>query len=56
VILLQLLLLLYVIFYFVIALHTTYQESWRKSVLKFLALLLIFLPILSGAIELTSHT
>ena len=56
VILLQLLLLLYVIVYFVIALHTAYRESWLKSVLKFLALLVIFLPILSGAIELTSHT
>jgi hypothetical protein len=56
VILLQLLLLLYVIVYFVIALHTTYRESWLKSVLKFLALLVIFLPILGGAIELTSHT
>jgi hypothetical protein len=56
VMLLQLVLLVYVIVYFVIALRTTYQQSWLKSVLKFLALLLIFLPILGGAIELASHT
>ncbi len=52
----QLVLLVYVIVYFVIALRITYQQSWLKSVLKFLALLLIFLPILGGAIELASHT
>ncbi len=56
VMLLQLVLLVYVIVYFIVALHTTYQQSWLKSVLKFLALLLIFLPILGGAIELASHT
>ncbi len=56
VMLLQLVLLVYVIVYFVVALRTTYQQSWLKSVLKFLALLLIFLPILGGAIELASHT
>jgi len=56
VILLQVVLLIYVIVYFIIALRTSYQESWLKSGLKFLALLLIFLPFLGGVIELTSHT
>ena len=53
--LLQVLMLFYVIGYFVTALHTTYRESWRNSVLKFGALLVLFLPILGGMIELTSH-
>ena len=42
--------------YFVIALHTFYRESWPKSILKFFALQLIFLPILAITIELASHT
>jgi len=41
--------------YFVIALHTFYRESWPKSILKFFALQLIFLPILAITIELASH-
>ncbi len=52
VMLLQLVLLVYVIAYFIVALRTNYQEGWLKSVLKFLALLMIFLPVLGGVIEL----
>ena len=56
VILLQVVLLLYVVAYFVIALRVTYRESWLKSTLKFIALFFIFLPILGVAIDLASHT
>jgi len=53
--LLQLVLLLGMVVYTIIALHTTYREGWSKSVLKSLALLFLFIPILTGAIELASH-
>jgi hypothetical protein len=53
--LVQVVLLIYVAAYFVIALRTTYQQSWPKSILKFLALLVTFLPLLGFAIELVSH-
>jgi hypothetical protein len=56
VMILQVVLLVYVIAYFIVALRTTYQEGWLKSVFKFLALLLIFLPVLGCVIELVSHT
>lgn len=55
VMLVQLLLLIYAIWYFVIALRTNYGESWTKSILKFFALLLTFLPILGVTIEFASH-
>ena len=51
----QILLLIYMMAYFVIALRVTYQESWLKSSLKFLALLLIFLTILAVAIDVANH-
>jgi hypothetical protein len=41
--------------YSVMALKTTYGESWIKSTLKFLGLFAVFLPIIGGAIELASH-
>jgi len=55
VMLLQVVLLLYISIYFVIALHVNYQQGWLKSTLKFLGLFFIFLPIVGGAIELVSH-
>jgi hypothetical protein len=54
--LIQVILLVYMVAYFVIALRTVYRESWLKSILKFFALLLIFLPVLGMTIELASHT
>ena len=53
--LLQLVLLLGMVVYTIIALHATYRERWSKSIFKSLALLFLFMPILSGAIELASH-
>ena len=55
VLLLQVILLIYMLAYFVIALRVNYRESWLKSSLKMLALLGLFLPIMGAAIELTSH-
>lgn len=54
--LLQVALLLYMAVYFVIALRVCYGESWLKSGLKALGLLLIFLPMLAFTIELASHS
>ena len=54
--LLQVIFLIYMLAYCVIALHTFYRQSWPKSILKFFALQLIFLPILAITIELASHT
>jgi hypothetical protein len=51
----QVLLLIYMMAYFVIALRVTYEENWLKSSLKFLALLLIFLTILAIAIDIANH-
>jgi len=55
VMLVQVILLICMLAYFVIALHTFYRESWPKSILKFFALQLIFLPVLAITIELASH-
>jgi hypothetical protein len=55
VMLVQVIFLIYMLAYFVIALHTFYRQSWLKSTLKVFALLLIFLPILAISIELASH-
>jgi hypothetical protein len=55
VMLLQVILLLYLTAYMIVALHVTYQQSWLRSSLKFVGLILIYLPILAGAIELASH-
>ena len=55
VMLIQVILTIYVVAYFVIALRTAYQESWQKSILKFIALLVFFLPLLGMAIEVASH-
>jgi hypothetical protein len=54
--LIQVILLVYMVAYFVIALRTVYRESWLKSILIFFALLLIFLPVLGMTIEMASHT
>lgn len=46
---------LYIAAYFVGALHTVYQESWPRTILKFIALLILFLMMVGITIELTSH-
>ena len=51
----QLILLVYVLAYLLIALRVNYQDSWPRTSLKCLALLMLFLPIIGGAIELASH-
>ena len=51
----QLVLLVYMLAYLAIALHVTYRDKWLKSTLKGLGLLLLFLPMIAGAIELASH-
>lgn len=55
VMLVQVVLLLYMVVYFVLALRNTYRENLTRSVLKFLGLLLLFLPVLGITIELASH-
>ena len=55
VLLTQLVLLVYMLAYLLFALRVTYQDSWFKSSLKCLGLLILFLPIMAGAIELASH-
>jgi len=56
VMLIQLVLLLYMMIYFVVALRVNYGEGWFKSILKLIGLLLAFLPILGAVIEAASHT
>jgi len=56
VLLIQLVLLIYMVAYSIIALHTTYQQTRSKSALKLLGLLLLFLPVLGVAIEWASHS
>lgn len=46
---------LYIAAYFVGALHNVYQESWPRTILKFIALLILFLMMVGITIELTSH-
>jgi hypothetical protein len=53
---LQVVFLVYMLWYFIAALHTTYGQSWFRAAWKFVALLLLFLPVLGGAIEWASHT
>lgn len=55
VVLIQVVFLVYMMGYFVIALRVFYAETWPKSILKFFALLLIYLPVLGISIELASH-
>ena len=55
VLLMQVVLLVYMLAYLLIALRVTYQDSWLKTSLKCLALLVLFLPIIAGAIELASR-
>jgi len=55
VLLIQVVLLVYMLAYLLIALRVTYQDSWFKSSLKCLGLLVLFLPIMAGAIELASQ-
>ena len=55
VLLIQLVLLLYILAYLLIALRVTYRESWLKTSLKCLGLLVLFLPIIAGVIQLASR-
>ena len=55
VLLLQVVFMVYMVAYFIIALRVTYREGWWKSTLKFLVLLLVFLPVLGLAIDIASH-
>ena len=55
VLLMQVVLLVYMLAYLLIALRVTYRDSWLKTSLKCLALLVLFLPIIVGAIELASR-
>ena len=55
VLLIQLFLLVYVLAYLLIALRVTYKDSWTRTSLKSFALLILFLPIIGGVIELASH-
>ena len=51
----QFVILLYVLWYLVTSLRVCYREGWGKSALKALAVLLLFLPVLGGSIELAGH-
>ena len=55
VLLIQVVLLIYMLAYLLIALRVAYQDSWLKTSLKCLGLLVLFLPIMAGAIELASQ-
>jgi hypothetical protein len=41
--------------YVITTLRVTYEEGWLPSGLKFVALLMLFLPVLAVAIEMVSH-
>lgn len=51
VMLMQFVLLIYMVTYFVVALRVVYQQSWVRSILKFLALTIIFLAIVGAALN-----
>jgi hypothetical protein len=51
----QFVVLIYVLWYLVASLRVSYHEGWGKSILKALGVLLLFLPVLGGSIELASH-
>jgi hypothetical protein len=55
VVLLQVLLLAYMLSYFAIALRVAYRESWPKTLVKSLGLLVIFSTLLRLIIELASY-
>lgn len=56
VMLLQVVLIVYMAVYFVMALRVCYGENWGWSTLKAFGLLLIFLPMLAFIIEAASHS
>ena len=55
VLIVQFVVLFYVLWYLVRSLRVCYGEAWGKSVLKALGVLLLFLPVLGGSIELASR-
>jgi hypothetical protein len=56
VMLIQVALLVYMAVYFVMSLRRCYGESWLKTSLKALALVIIFLTLLGVTIEMASHS
>jgi hypothetical protein len=53
--LVQIVLLLYMVGYWLLALRNVYEENWLRTVFKFFGLLLLFLPALAILIESVSH-
>jgi hypothetical protein len=51
----QFVILFYVLWYLVASLRVCYGEGWGKSILKALGLLLLFLPVLGGSIEMAGQ-
>lgn len=56
VVLVQVVFTVYMLAYGVIAFHTNYRESWPKSILKYFAVVFLFLPALGFIIEMASHS
>lgn len=54
VLLIQVALLVYMLAYLLVSLRVNYGESWIKTSMKGLALLVLFMPIIGAAIELAS--
>jgi hypothetical protein len=55
VLLLQLVLLAWTLFYFFAALRTNFGGTWARNTLKGLGVLFLFMPILASVIEFASH-
>lgn len=53
--LVQFVLLLYMVGYWLLALRNVYEENWLRTVFKFFGLLVLFLPALAILIEGVSH-
>jgi hypothetical protein len=54
--LVQVVLLIYMVSYWLLAMRCVYGESWLRTAFKFLGLLVLFLPALAILIEMVSHT
>ena len=55
VMLLQVVLMIYWLVYFVASLCVNYSQGWRSAILRALLMLLLFLPIIAMFIEFASH-
>jgi hypothetical protein len=51
----QFVILIYALWYLTASLRVCYGGGWGKSALKVLGILLLFLPVLGGSIEIASH-